>query len=722
MKVARYFMLGGALLILAGLMLVSVASVVAQDEAPNPLGEPPTFLLPIYEAWVESPHADVTAEAFNHWNEEADKVIPPACATCHSTSGYQDYLGADGTEAGVVDNPAPLGSVVNCDACHNSASISLTAVTFPSGVEITNLGDDSRCMVCHQGRSSTDSVNAAIEKLNLTAEPNTASADLGFINIHYYAAAASLYGAEVRGGYQFEGKTYQPRNDHVEGYNTCISCHDPHTLELKLSECATCHEDVETVEDVRDIRMNGSMIDYDGDGDDFEGIRGEIETLQAMLMEAIQMYAAEVAGTPIVYSNAAYPYFFIDTNGNGSVDEGEAAFPNKYNAFTPVLLQAAYNYQVSQKDPGGYTHNPKYHIELLYDSIEALNAQMGGDGVDLSTAWRNDPGHFDATAESFRHWDADGEVPGACARCHTDGGLAVYLKNGVNIAAAPSRSLQCSTCHDAIPEFTVYPLTEATFPSGAKVSFGEEEPDNLCLNCHQGRESTVSVNRAISAAGVGPDEVSDKLTFRNVHYFAAGATLFGTEVKGAYEFEGKAYNGRNLHDGEDYTTCTSCHDTHALTVDFSECQDCHEDVEEAREIRFSPEEVEPVDYDGDGDVTEPIYDEIMTFKTDLLAKIKAYAAETAGTAIAYSPVRFPYWFVDANGNGEADPDERDRYVSWTPNLLRAAYNYQYASKDPGVYIHNPDYILQVLYDSLEAIGGAEAVANYNRAPVAASGS
>jgi len=60
------------------------------------------------------------------------------------------------------------------------------------------------------------------------------------------------------------------------------------------------------------------------------------------------------------------------------VDGGEAIYPNNYgaaNAWTPNLLTAAYNYQYAQKDPGGYTHNAKYVIQLLYDSIEAL----GGD-------------------------------------------------------------------------------------------------------------------------------------------------------------------------------------------------------------------------------------------------------------------------------------------------------------------------------------------------------
>ncbi len=707
MKIYRLVLIGGILLLAAGLSMVGMA----QDE-PDPLGEPPTFLLPYYEAWVSSPHADAGAEAFVHWNE--DGAIEEGCATCHSTPGYQDFLGADGSEAGVVNQPAALGSVVNCDACHNPVAANLTEVTFPSGITVTDIGDSTRCMVCHQGRASSVQVNAKIEELAL--DENTASEELGFINIHYYAAAASLYGSEVQGGYQYEGKSYQPRYSHIEGYQTCNDCHNPHTLEVKVAECATCHEDVEEVEDLEFIRMQGSMIDYDGDEDTFEGIKGEIETLQEMLYEAMLIYSAEVAGTPLAYSSAAYPYFFVDTNENGEADEDEAVFPNAFKAFTPALLKAAYNYQVSLKDTGGYAHNPKYHIELLYDSIEALNVELE-EGVDLSFANRNDPGHFDATAEAFRHWDADGMVPGSCVKCHTADGLGMALaNNGATIALEPTNSLACSTCHDAIPEFTVYELAEVTFPSGAKVSFGEGDTNNMCLNCHQGRESTVSVNNAIRGAGVGDDEISDKLTFRNIHYFAAGASLFGTETKGGYEFDGKEYVGRFNHD-EDMNTCTSCHDVHALTINIDDCTECHEDVETLEDVQFiraQAEGVDPIDYNGNGDVEEGISAEVKALEEALMAQIQAYATATTEVSIIYNAASHPYWFIDANGNGEVDEEDSERYVTWTPNLLRAAYNYQFVHKDPGGYIHNADYQLQLLYDSLEAVGGAEAVANLTR--------
>jgi hypothetical protein len=132
---------------------------------------------------------------------------------------------------------------------------------------------------------------------------------------------------------------------------------------------------------------------------------------------------------------------------------------------------------------------------------------------------------------------------------------------------------------------------------------------------------------------------------------------------------------------------------------------------------------EAIDYNGNGDVEEPIRDEIFALEDALLVAIQAYATDTVGTDIAYDSHAYPYWFIDTNGNGTADPDEvngDNRYATWTPTLLRAAYNYQYIQKDPGVFAHNPDYALQVLYDSLEAIGGAEAVANYTRPPVEAS--
>lgn len=656
---------------------------------PEPCPEPAVKDVPFLDRWLGSGHANKEAEAFNHWNEDDPAVVPVACAKCHSTPGYLDYIGADGTEANVVDADQPIGTTVECVACHNDVTVTMDSVLMPSGVELTGLGDESRCMQCHQGRHSKVSVDAAIEEAGGAEDPDAVLPDLGFANIHYFAAAATKYGTLAMGGYQYDGKTYDGNFAHVEEFDTCIECHDSHTLEVKAEACQECH----TQADFKDFRMFGSLVDYDGDGNMEEGIYYEIETLQGILYGAIQDYAANVAGTPIVYDSHAYPYFFIDTNANGEVDEGEAAFPNRYASWTPRLLRAAYNYQLSVKDPGGFAHGGKYIIELLYDSIEDLNPEL------VAGLHRIDHGHFAGSEEAFRHWDEDGEVSGSCSRCHSATGLELYLKEGAEIAQPISNGFLCVTCHDGENFPARYETTAVTFPSGAVIDSGNPDT-NLCMNCHQGRASSNSISGAI--AGLAPDEVSESLRFINVHYFAAGASRYGTQVKGGYEFPNQTYVGYFEHVAG-FQNCTECHDAHALEVKTENCFTCHATATSLEEIRISE-----TDFDGDGDVTEGLVGEIETLREALYSAIVAYANDTVGTPIVYDSHAYPYFFTDTNGDGVPTPDEANygnRYATWTPNLLAAAYNYQYAMKDPGGFAHNGKYIIQLLIDSIQAVGG-----------------
>jgi hypothetical protein len=655
----------------------------------------PAVVVPFEELWASSGHADAAAEAFVHWNEDDPQEVPINCAKCHSTSGYLDFIGADGSEVNVVDAAVPVGEVVSCAACHNDVTVGMTTVLFPSGMEVTDLGPQARCMQCHQGRASTTSVNAGLAEAGLDGpdDLDTVSEEVGFSNIHYYAAAATRLGTEAMGGYEYEGKSYDPRFDHVAEFDTCIGCHNPHTLELKLDECAACHTGVTSRDDLINIRMEGSLVDYDGDGDMGEGIYYEIETLREMLSEAMTVYSAEVTGSAIVYNEAAYPYFFDDA--------GE-----RFASWTPRLAKAAYNYQVSLKDPGAFAHGGKYIIQLLYDSIEDLNAAVSSP-VDLSSASRIDHGHFAATEEAFRHWDEDGAVPGSCSRCHSAAGLPLFIEQGVTINQPVASGLNCATCHNDLTTYTRYESTSVAFPSGARLTFGEEELDaNLCLNCHQGRASTNTIANAI--AGKDDDVVDETLRFANIHYFAAGATLFGTEAKGIYEYPDQTYVGQNEHVGR-FNTCVECHDTHALEVVYDDCANCHENVSTPADLVNI--RVSEVDFDGDGDATEGIYGEIATMTEALYAAMQAYAEATEGVdPIAYDSHAYPYFFNDA-GEG---------YGTWTPRLLRAAYNYQYYQKDPGAFAHNPMYVIQSLYDTLADIGGAEAVAGMTRPEVPAA--
>lgn len=330
-----------------------------------PLAADEFSLADITEAWLMGPHGDYRSPSFTHWNEDGE--VPTACAACHSETGMLDWLGADGTEPLTVEHPGTINTVIGCASCHVSEAASLDAVPFPSGVTVSELGTSATCTVCHQGRASTGSVVGATEGL----DPDAVSADLGFINVHYGIAAAVMHGSDVRGGFQYQGQTYAGRFAHVPSAGTCVACHEPHTTEVATDGCFACHQGVD---DITAIRMRHA--DFDGDGSTAGGIRDEIAGLHAILLDAIQTYAREVAGTPIGYAKDSFPYFFTDEGGDGTIGPGEAVFPNRYASWTPRLLMAAYNYQAVAKDGGAWVHNPAYALQLLHDSVVSLSERI----------------------------------------------------------------------------------------------------------------------------------------------------------------------------------------------------------------------------------------------------------------------------------------------------------------------------------------------------------
>ena len=119
---------------------------------------------------------------------------------------------------------------------------------------------------------------------------------------------------------------------------------------------------------------------------------------------------------------------------------------------------------------------------------------------------RIEHGHFAGSEEAFRHWDEDGAVQASCARCHSSAGLPAYLTEGVDISQPLSNGLECATCHDDLVTYTRYEVGAVEFPSGAELDTGDSDT-NICLNCHQGRQSSAGVSRAIG--DIPDDEPSD---------------------------------------------------------------------------------------------------------------------------------------------------------------------------------------------------------------------
>ncbi len=314
----------------------------------------------VSERWTRSGHANAESVAFTNWADREPPEIPGVCARCHSMDGYIDFLGADDSTPGVVDQPVLGVSVVSCRTCHSPPAHTMTEVTFPSDIVVEEHTRSVNCMHCHQGRRATPGVDETLAGL----EPDVVDEELGFINVHYAIAAATLLGGDAQGGYQYPGKSYVGRWEHVPDYDTCIDCHDPHSTFRNPDQCSPCHLNVVTHVDLRDIRE--SDVDYDGDGDVDKPIRLEVASFHDALFAAMQDYAVDVIGEPIAYDRQRSPHFFLASN------EDEDTTGGPYDSWTPRLVRAAYNYHYVNADPGAYVHNARYALQLLFDSIEDL--------------------------------------------------------------------------------------------------------------------------------------------------------------------------------------------------------------------------------------------------------------------------------------------------------------------------------------------------------------
>ena len=669
--------------------------------------------------WKMSGHADKYSEVFGHWDAEGS--IPAGCAKCHSSLGFRDFLGADGTAGGVVDSPAAIGTTVDCLVCHTDSEKGIlrqnSSVQFPSGVVIDDLGPEGLCMECHQGRASKKAIDTKIASSGVLND-DTSSTKLSFSNIHYFAAAATQMGTFAKGGYEYAGREYDARFAHISGYNACNTCHNPHSLQVNIKGCNTCHAGIR---DPKDIRYVGSQMDYDGDGDISEGMSYEIQDVMDKAYATIQRYARTVLNRPIVYNGGANPYWFFDNNGNGLADADETT---TYNAFSVRLLKAAYNYQVAMKDPNNFAHNGKYVIELLYDGIEDLNTKLA-DPTDLSRMNRDDEGHFNGGSMPWRDWDdsATHTVSASCSKCHSATGLEKYLAGGqvaLTQGEPIANGMLCTTCHTAPP--SLIPAPPILFLSGAVIDLAPDG-SNLCLVCHQGRASKSTVDATIAPKPAGTFSLS------NIHYYPEAAMFLGTEVQGGYEFAGKVYSGRQAYPnhGGKFNTCVQCHMGSAMTSEERNwtmrnhnvaepmkeyCVGCHGgDVSQTFKSgdpeKFSFDQIRPgniPDYDGDGNNDESLQDEIHGLESALAAAIQTYVLNTARTTILFLN---GYFYKDLNNNGILDSNETGSSNRYQGNAtwLRAAYNLRTSTLAEHGFIHNARYIAQLLVDSIQHVQG-----------------
>ena len=321
----------------------------------------------------------------------------------------------------------------------------------------------------------------------------------------------------------------------------------------------------------------------------------------------------------------------------------------------------------------------------------------------------------------------------ACFQCHHGLGTIDYMKDRQGSSDAQvlwgDANITCLTCHDThgegaagsnvrIPVKLSYNsrfVDASKNPRGGINKFmdGTDIPaevgtGNLCLFCHQGRESGLTVYLGIKSKVdpyTNPDQVIDAagIGFINPHYLDGGSILWS---RNAWEY---IFDGGTVP--QEYSTgvtahqilnCAGCHMAepnadnteggHTWRARLETCQECHGSFI----TKF--EDIPAIgDYDGDGEV-KTAFEEIGTLNDPILGDSGLFGqlkAALAGQGIFYNPDSYPYFFNASGG----------QYKTWTSNQLSAAFNLSWGYKAGNcVPYHNVYYGAQILQDSLRALG------------------
>ncbi|MBJ6801019.1 PKD domain-containing protein [Geomonas propionica] len=344
-----------------------------------------------------------TGIAWEHYDwDDSTKLINAAsttdrqaCQKCHTSTGVSNYLNAVATKNAGGDQTvavaysaanndfshlanwattkvSPQNELLYCWGCHNNAETGALRVegnmtldykaasTDTSNIVINVPGKGAVCVSCHAGRGNAatlfgaSTIDPAAVLSGTTTPKNSATATA----THYLGAAASIFAAQTKTGYEFPGRSYAAP---VYFEHNTLGCNDCHMggknhkfevvekdskgviTEIKSAKCLECHSGT--------YAMTVSKLKEEERG----------------FSDALAAFNGALVAQGYTYTTA-YPYFLFT-----SADSTKAALKWR----TQGDLGAAHNFNFLQREPGAYAHNRFYTKRLIYDSLDWLdNNQM----------------------------------------------------------------------------------------------------------------------------------------------------------------------------------------------------------------------------------------------------------------------------------------------------------------------------------------------------------
>jgi hypothetical protein len=293
-----------------------------------------------------------------------------------------------------------------------------------------------------------------------------------------------------------------------------------------------------------------------------------------------------------------------------------------------------------------------------------------------------------STMPTFNQTIKGSHAPSAgCARCHSGTGFFNWTNDhkyagSTSDYAVGASSLSCPVCHDAHSDANPNQIRTVKIDSlvnGYKPTAGGK--GLLCMNCHQER-TNVNTKITTKAPYYG---WGDRF---GAHHSPQADVLFGQD---GYEY-GKTLSV-STHGFIVQDACVTCHmptltvgssihSSHAMTMDsagVNGCQSCHPGSKTIADIKTRFQ-----DYDGNG-------------------KVEAFQVEVAGL-MAKLKAKLP---IDPATGNPINSMKDSLLVKNNPKLIQAIWNYYLILNDGSTGVHNPQYVIALLKESIGQVTGVE---------------
>ena len=286
------------------------------------------------------------------------------CQGCHTNEGFIQRVKAGKVDTKkFVSNPSEIGCFT-CHAPHDSGNFSLRTVTkvaLANG-QVFEKDKANLCAQCHQARRTPkDEVRAR----NIPTDSWGA---------HHGPQADMLAGTNA---YEFPGKKYTSSVHTALPNANCVTCHmtlpagryslapsigghsfriagevhEEHRVNTAGCTSSGCHAEMKQVTNTHYFDKKAAA-DYDGDGTT-ETVQEEVIGLLDRLINS--------KGTGLLQTMKDAPY------------DAKGKFANSKTQYPVETVAALYNYKFVLEDGSKGVHNTTYAVQLLMDSIKALD-------------------------------------------------------------------------------------------------------------------------------------------------------------------------------------------------------------------------------------------------------------------------------------------------------------------------------------------------------------